>query len=199
MKYNCVLGATNIRGLCCATLTSMKAKKLSRAEVVRTLNQEWAALLEETHCNPSPDALAKLSRTKGLQPELYVKGGLTITIGMLLQNFGKSMVLVSNIENEDQLNEAVRRIREIRNELPTVMRKAMKEIVAVLPRRGGPGRQPKLKPQEASQICDQIAMFIRQNNNLKQSLEKVSELTPQLLGKKVSPRTLQKAWNKRGE
>jgi hypothetical protein len=177
----------------------MKAKKLSRAEVVRTLNQEWAELLEEAHCNPSPDALAKLSRTKGLQPEFYVKGGLTITIGMLLQNFGQSFVSAAKIEDEHQLRDAVRTIREVRNQLPTVMRKAMKQVVAVLPRRGGPGRQPKLKLHEASQMCDQIAMFIRQNNNLKQALQKVSELTPQLLGKKVSPRTLQKAWNKRGE
>jgi hypothetical protein len=176
----------------------MKTEKLSRAEVVRTLNQEWAAVLEEVHCNPSPDALVKLSRTKDLRPEFYVKGGLTITIGMLLQNFGKSFVSVAKIENEQQLREAVRMIRQVREELPTVMRKAMKQVVAVLPRRGGPGRQPKLKAHEASQMCDQIAMFIRQNNNLKQALQRVSELTPHLLGKRVSPRTLQKAWNKRG-
>jgi len=199
MHYNYVLGATNIYGLCCAQAISMKAKTLSRAEVVRTLNQEWAALLEEVNCNPSPDALAKLSRKKGLKPEFYVKGGLTITVGMLLQDFGKSFVSAAKIKNEEQLRDAVRKIREVRNQLPTVMRKAMKQVVAVLPRRGGPGREPKLRPPEASQMCDQIAMFIRQNNNLKQALQKVSELTPQLLGKKVSPRTLQKAWNKRGE
>lgn len=175
-----------------------KAKKRSRAEVQQQLNQEWIAMLEESRVNPSPDALAKLAKTKGLRPELLVAGGLTITVGMLLQNFGKTFASAAKIENDEQLHAAIRAIKEVRNQLPTVIRKAMKQITATLPRRGGPGRQPKLKPNEASQMCDQIATFIRQNNNLKQALQKVSQLTPQLLGKKVSPRTLQKAWNKRG-
>jgi type II secretory pathway component PulF len=118
---------------------------------------------------------------------------------MLLQNFGRTFALAAKIEDEEQLRAAIKRIKEGREKLPTILRKAMKQVTAVLPRRGGPGRQPKLKPNEASQMCDQIAMFIRQNNNLKQALQKVSQLTPQLLGKKVSPRTLQKAWNKRGQ
>ena len=176
-----------------------KAKKLSRAEVARRLNAEWATVLEEVGLNPSPDAVAKLAKTKGGGPEFYVAGGVSITLGMLLQNFGRTFALAAKIEDEEQLRAAIKRIKEGREKLPTILRKAMKQVTAVLPRRGGPGRQPKLKPNEASQMCDQIAMFIRQNNNLKQALQKVSQLTPQLLGKKVSPRTLQKAWNKRGQ
>jgi type II secretory pathway component PulF len=68
-----------------------------------------------------------------------------------------------------------------------------------LPRRGGPGRQPKLNATQSSQVCDQIALFLRQGHTLKQALQKVAELSITLFGKKVGARTLQKAWDKRRE
>lgn len=172
-------------------------KTLSRAEIEQTLNREWSAILEESRLNPDPDALRKLSKTKGLQPEVYVAGGLTITIGALLQNFGKKVASNPKIKSEEDLQRVVRAMREVRNELPTQIRKAVKQVTTSLPRRGGPGRQPKLLPNEASQMCDQIATFLRHKHTLKQALQKVSDLTPQLLGKRVSPRTLQKGWDKR--
>ena len=74
----------------------------------------------------------------------------------------------------------------------------MREIASTLPRRGGPGRQRKLNAAEAKQMVDQVLLFIGQGNNVKQALQRTSALAPQLLGKKVSPRTLQKEWDKRG-
>jgi type II secretory pathway component PulF len=115
----------------------------------------------------------------------------------LLRDFGKS--LARKIKNEQQLTKALQDIKQVGYDMPTMIRKATKLLVSKLPRRGGPGRQPKLSPPEAAQVCDQIAVFIRQNHNLKQALQKVAELTPTLLGKKVGARTLQKAWDKRGE
>jgi hypothetical protein len=76
-------------------------------------------------------------------------------------------------------------------------RKAFKMMAATLPRAGGPGRQPKLNPQEASKVCDQIGMFIRQGYKLKEALLKTADLCPTMLGKKVGSRTLQKAWDSR--
>lgn len=155
-------------------------------------------MLQETGLSFDPDALRKLAKIKDGRPELYVGGGMKITIGMLLRDFGKTLVSAAKIDSDQQLQDVIRQIKGVREEIPTVIRKAMKQVTASLPRRGGPGRQPKLRPHEADQMCDQLAMFIRQNNNLKQALQKLSNLTPQLLGKKVSPRTLQKAWDKRG-
>jgi len=176
-----------------------KSKKLSQAEVKRRLNDEWFAMLQEIGLNPDKDALTKLANTKDVRPELFVVGGTRITLGMLLQDFGKAMSKVAKIDNDQQLQDAVGLIRGAREKIPTVIRKAMKEIRSTLPRQGGPGRQPKLTAIEANQMCDQIAMYIRQNNKLKEALQKVSRLTPQLLGKNVSPRTLQKAWDRRGQ
>lgn len=156
-------------------------------------------MIEETGFTPNPDELKKLAKTKAARSELFVAEGVKITVGTILQNFGKTLGSLAKIETEEQLRDFVQYIREQREGFPTVMRKAMKQITAALPRRGGPGRQPKLTPSEASQMCDQIALYIRQNNNLKQALQKTAELTVQVLHKKVSPRTLQKAWNKRGQ
>lgn len=154
-------------------------------------------MLEENKLNPSSGALAKLAKTKGLSPELYVQGGMTITVGTFLQDFGRTFASAASIQNEKQMQAALTAIKEVGYQLPPILRKAMKQVASSLPRRGGPGRQPKLNPREAVLVCDQIATFIRRKNTLKQALQKVSESAPQLLGKKVSPRTLQKAWDKR--
>jgi hypothetical protein len=177
----------------------MAKKQLSRAEVERILNREWTAILEESKLNPAPDALRKLSKRKGLSPEIYVSEGMTITLGVQLQDFGRKFASASaaNIKDEVELQAVIQRMRLVRNGLPTEIRKAMKLVAGSLPRRGGPGRQPKMQPQEANQMCDQIATFLRHRHTIKQALKKSSDLTPQLLGKRVSPRTLQKAWNNR--
>lgn len=176
-----------------------KAKKLTRAEIDRQLNEAWRKMLDENKLSPDPDAFKTLMKMKKPTPEKFVAGGVTVTVGMLLQNFGQTIRGKAKIKNEQHLQAVLRQIKEMSNQLPTVIRKATKAVTATLPRRGGPGRQPKLRPDEARQMCDQIALFIRQKSNLKQALQKVSGLTPTLLGKKVSPRTLQKAWDKRDQ
>jgi DNA invertase Pin-like site-specific DNA recombinase len=90
-------------------------------------------------------------------------------------------------------------IREVGEKMPTAIRKATKELGHALPRRGGPGRQPKLTGTQAAKACDQIGLFVRQGHTVKEALKKVAELTPGLFGKKVGARTLQKAWDKRSE
>lgn len=176
-----------------------KTKKLSRAEIARQLNSEWSAMIKETGLFPDPDELKRLAKTKEARLELFVAEGVKITVGTILQNFGKTLGSMAKIETEEQLHDLVQHIRGRREEITTVMRKAMKQITVALPRRGGPGRQPKLNLRETSQICDKIASVMRQGHTLKQALDKVSQSAPQLLGKDVSPRTLQKAWINRGK
>ncbi len=170
-------------------------KKLSRAEIERRLNQEWNAILGENKIIPDPDAVKKVMK-KG-QPESLIALGFTGTIAMLLQNYGRTIATTAKIKDEQHLLEVIRSMREAGYKLPTAIRKAMKEITSTLPRHGGPGRNPKLTPKEAVEMCSQIGMFITQGDKLKEALQRASDLTTQLLGKKVSPRTLQKAWDKR--
>ncbi len=173
-------------------------KKLSRAEIERRLNQEWNAILAENKIIPDQDAVKKVMKKGHAQPEFLIALGFTGTIGMTLQNFVRTIATTAKIKDEQHLLEVIRSMREVGYKLPTVMRKAMKEIKSTLPRHGGPGRTPKLTPKEAVEMCSQIGMFITRGDKLKEALQRVSDLTPQLLlGKKVSPRTLQKAWDKR--
>jgi|HubBroStandDraft_6_1064221.scaffolds.fasta_scaffold257464_1 hypothetical protein len=103
----------------------------------------------------------------------------------------------TRIRTEDELAAAFQRMEEVREQMPTATRKALKEFSKMLPRRGGPGRQPKLNRSEASKACDHIAMFMRHGNTLKEALVRMAESSPTLVGKKVGARTLQKAWDNR--
>jgi hypothetical protein len=172
-------------------------KKLSRAEIERRLNQEWNAILGENKIIPDQDAVKKVMKKGQAQPEFLIALGFTSTIGMLLQNYGRTIATTAKIKDEQHLVEVIKLMREAGYKLPTVIRKAMREIASTLPRHGGPGRNPKLTPKEGVEMCSQIGMFITQGDKLKEALQRASDLTQQLLGKKVSPRTLQKAWDKR--
>jgi hypothetical protein len=177
-----------------------KPKKFSQAEVARQLDNEFIAMRQKIGFNPSPEELTKLANAEGAGSVLFVAGGVSITFRNLLQGYGKTLASTVKIKNEEELRDLIRTFRKEQEEMSTVIRKAMKLAQTSLPRRGGPGRQPKLTSSQASQMCDQIALCMRQGGNLKQALQKVSQLAPQLLlGKKVSPRTLQKAWNQRGQ
>ncbi len=180
----------------------MKSRKLTKKEIGQRLEQEWKSMLNENGLSVPPDAIdaiKKAFKARDPRPEVLVESGLKVTLSTLLEDRGKTIAATHRIETEEELQRALKGIKEIGEDLPSVLRKAMKDFKAVLPRRGGPGRRPKLRPKEAAQMCDQIAVHIRQQLTLKKALVKASELTPQLLGKKVSPRTLQKAWDRRGE
>jgi len=123
--------------------------------------------------------------------------GQGLTLGMFVGQASLGKALARQIKNRGQLEDAVILIKRLRDVLPTAFRKGMKEIARELPRRGGPGRQPKLNGPEASKACDHIAMFIRQKHTLKQALQMMAESSQAFLGKKVSARTLQKAWDRR--
>jgi hypothetical protein len=60
-------------------------------------------------------------------------------------------------------------MRQISEAMPTTTRKTMKMFLSKLPRKGGPGRQPKLDSKQASLACDQIAVFISQKHPVKEA------------------------------
>ncbi|WP_263365241.1 hypothetical protein [Edaphobacter bradus] len=105
----------------------------------------------------------------------------------------------TGIETEEQLEKVLQTIGEAGEQAPTEARRVFTQALKSLPRRGGPGRIPKLSFQESVTVCNQILRFIGQKNSAKEAIRKTSEMCPKLLGKTVGPRTLQKAWDKRDE
>jgi len=174
-----------------------KPKKLTEAEVARRLDETFHKILEENGLLLwSPDELKEMLKSVHISPNTKLARGLSIGAMIGLSSAGKKVAPL--IKTEEQLDRALQAMRQQGDKIPTMMRKAAKEMTLMLPRRGGPGRQPKLTAEEKSLMCDLIASFIRQKMKLKPALAKASEQAPGMLGgKKVSARTLQKAWDER--
>jgi len=175
-----------------------KKARLTKAEIARRLDEAWREVLKETGLPSSPAEMRKVLKEVNVSPELPLARGLTLGIALGLGGLGKT--LARKVKTEEQLEKALQETKEVGEKMPTAIRRAIKEVASSLPRRGGPGRRPKLSPKEASVMCDQIALFIRQKYGLKEALKKAADLSPSILGgKKVSARTLQKAWGRRAE
>jgi hypothetical protein len=171
--------------------------RFNRREAERQLEQAWRDMLTENGLIPSQAEVRKSLREVHLSQKAPIGRGVTIGMSLALGGIGKA--LARSVKTEEQLQNALARIREAGEKMPTAIRKATKELGRALPRRGGPGRQPKLNAMQAAEVCDQIALFLRQGYRLKAALPKVAELTLTLFGKRVGARTLQKAWDKRRE
>jgi len=171
------------------------SKKLSQREVRKTIDREWEDTIKSCFGVTPSEARKMLSRDdRNIETPAQ---GLTLGMVFALGGFGKHFAKKFRIKTPQDLEKAVEQIRNVRHGMPSATRKAFKTMAGTLPRAGGPGRQPKLNPQEASKVCDQIGMFIRQGYKLKEALLKTADLCPTMLGKKVGSRTLQKAWDSR--
>ena len=194
----CVIGATKNANHSCAQREEMTAKRrprFNRREAESKLEQAWRDLLNANGLIPSPAEVKRQLKKVHISQKAPIGWGLTIGMSLGLGGIGKT--LARRVKTEAQLENALATLKVVGEKMPTAIRNATKELGRALPRRGGPGRQPKLNPMQAAQVCDQIALFMRQGDTLKNALQKAADLTPNLLGKKVGPRTLQKAWDKR--
>ena len=178
-------------------MTAKNRKRFNQRLAEKKLEQAWRDVLSENGLIPSPAEVRKVLKEVHLSQKAPIGRGLTIGMSLGLGGIGKA--LARKVKTDAQFQNALAHIREAGEKMPTAIRKATKELGRTLPRRGGPGRQPKLNVMQAAQACDQIAVFLRQGHALKDALQKVAELTPALFGKKVGARTLQKAWDKRRE
>ena len=174
-----------------------RSKRLPRREVEKKLDEAWQEALKEINLVASPAEANKVLKETNLGLNEVVARGLTIGMAFGLRGMGKELARRDQVTTQEQLDKTLGEIKRMANDMPTAIRKAARIISSALPRRGGPGRQPKLKPIQASQACDQIAAFIRRKHKLKEALQEVAKLTPILFGKKVGTRTLQKAWDNR--
>jgi hypothetical protein len=172
-------------------------KRLTKKEVAVRVDAAYRDLLEGTGFKFDPDEMNRVLNSSNVSPHKRVAKGLSLGMALGVLSWGRTAS--REIRTEAQLDKVLLKLREAKEQLPTLARKAAKEVLSKLPRRGGPGRTPKLNARESSMVCDQIGVFIRQKNTLKESLAKTAELTLTLLGKKVSARTLQKAWDKRDQ
>jgi hypothetical protein len=174
-----------------------KQKRLTKKEIAKRIDAAYRDLLEGTGFKVDPNEVNRTLKASNISPHKRVATG--ISWGMALGVLSWGNIASRDIKTEEQLNKVLLDLKEAKERLPTLARKATKEVLSKLPRRGGPGRTPKLNARESSMVCDQIGLFIRQKNTLKESLAKTAELSLTLLGKKVSARTLQKAWDKRDQ
>lgn len=172
--------------------------ELNPSETAKYLDETWRTILSENGIDLDPAELSHILTKSGLSLDTVVAHGLTIGAAVGLRSIGDRFV--QDVKTRQQLDIVLLHMREAGDKLPSILRKASKQMVLGLRRNGGPGRKPKLSPREAVLMCDQIAAFIRTKCSLKQALQMASELSPSLLdGKRVSPRTLQKAWDKRDQ
>jgi hypothetical protein len=130
----------------------------------------------------SPEREHELAKAKGLQ--------------MAFQSIEE---ILPNIRTRKDLDEMVQAFGELIEQAPTIARTTIDQIKAQIPRRGGPGRIPKLDFQESTVVCKEILKLVGRKYKVKDACVEVSKMCPDLLQKTVSPRTLQKTWDKRDE
>jgi hypothetical protein len=172
-----------------------KSARPTKKDFEKRLAQKWKEALESC-LGPTPAQLSQLLKDADRKTtEQNLKAGMAFA----LRTLGTDHLKKANIKTEEQFAKACEQLGEVKEKMPTAVRKALRELAKSLPRRGGPGRQALLSLQEANRACDHIATFIRQGYTLKAALRLVAEASMALLGKKVGARTLQKAWDKRDQ
>jgi hypothetical protein len=81
---------------------------------------------------------------------------------------------------------------KLRYEIRPMMTKALKGMKDKLPRKPSGGRSPALTPEQKSKACDAVASLIRKGTPYRAALARAGLMFA------VSPRTIQRAWQKRG-
>jgi hypothetical protein len=187
--------------VCCANRGSphmSKEEAVTKEEIEERINQAVQKLFERLGFGTKPsDVKELLAQNSQLPPEKQIPKGIELGLQLGFGSFANTVN--TGIRTRDDLEKVLHIIGEAAEQAPTLARGALTQTLKNLPRRGGPGRIPKLDPKESAKVCDQIGLFIRQKCTLKEALAKTSALCPTLLGKRVGSRTLQKAWDKRDE
>jgi hypothetical protein len=108
--------------------------------------------------------------------------------------------MLPHIRTQQDLDGLVQEIDTRAEQAPTMVRNELDRIRAKLPRRGGPGREPKLDSQQSTIVCKEtLKLMGKKKFGITEALAEVSKMCPALLGKSVSPRTLRDAWDRRDE
>ena len=183
------------------TVVRNMTKRLTQAKAFRQLIEAWEAVLLEAFGMTDAKARSVVRAFLGKREVLDEADATAAVVRALLGAQIKRGVRrqAKTIKTEEQLAKEIERVRQFSETFPTLIRKALKDFTSMLPRRGGPGRKPKLTSARASAACDQISIAMRQGDSLKAALIRVSAASVSLWGIKVGTRTLQKAWDKRAK
>jgi hypothetical protein len=134
------------------------------------------------------EMIRTLSRASGSAPLGRKKLELGIVMGM------KTAIDQMPEPSAKQLEKYLQATRgKLRYQIRQEITKSFERIKKSLPRRPGTGRRKALDPQLENQACDQVAALIRQKVPYPIVLKRVGERFG------VSGRTIQRAWQKRGQ
>ncbi len=179
-----------------------KTKRLTQVYVLKRLDDTWDEVLTSCFGLTQSEAQGQLRQSfKSSDDGSDDHGPIFLAaLDLALGKEGRDAFRkqARKIRTEADLAQAIARIRETADVIPSATRKAMAMLVKVLPRKGGPGRQSKLTATEAARACDHIGTFMRQGSSVTLALKKAADASETLIGKRVSARTLQKAWKNRG-
>lgn len=103
------------------------------------------------------------------------------------------------VRTQEQLQDLIQMMDAFAEQAPSIARQQLDRIKSVLPRSGGPGREPKLNAIQSQMACDEISSEIRLGAKAKEAAKAVAARSQQLFGKTVSARTLGTIWSRRNE
>lgn len=158
-------------------------------------------------------ALRKVTEQLGIDPDLVgakISFGLNSELSPELQHeLAKAMGLqmafqtletvLPNIRTKDELDQMVQNISAGAEQTSTIAREQLDLIREKLPRRGGPGRKPKLNNQQAKILCEEVLKLVGKKYTVGDALQGISDNSLALVGVHVGKRTLQTMWGKRKE
>ena len=150
----------------------------------------------------STTTAVRLAASRTMEPACPAVTPTDRVIAVVRQMFGRRgrqalKKEAATIKTMEELEERATQIRGTSYGLPSDVRKVLRGFAAQLPRRGGPGRTPKLNPAEEEKARKHILWLIGRGAGTKKALSQTAEKSLSLFGKRVSARTLQKVWNKR--
>ena len=171
---------------------------VTKEEIESRINEAVQRLFRRIGLKVDPSEVKDfLAANDKLSPERQIARGIELSLQLGFGSFANK--ISTGIKTRQDLEKVLHTIGEATEQAPTLARGALMQILKNLARRGGPGRIAKLDAQESTKVCKEILQLIGQKHTVKEALVKTSEMCPTLLGKTVSPRTLQKAWDRRDE
>jgi hypothetical protein len=134
-----------------------KAKRLTQRQIEKSLDEIWQEQLQRSGLVTSPSQAKKLIKeVKSLERSVGILRGIEFGMALEMRNWGKDLAKKRHIKDEQKLAKAIEDLRRVGGEMPTLIRKATKELMGRLPRRGGPGAQRKLNEKDAALACDHV-------------------------------------------
>jgi hypothetical protein len=148
---------------------------------------------EARKINPAMVTILKASRAN---PELALKLVVACTITM---GIDQEIQDAKGKLSDEKRRELLSRCSEMLYYGRPTMREASKTIKKIFPQRGGPGRKEILTFDQKRHICNQISDEELHGRSHAEAIAFVTEHIAELIGKKVSERTIARTWEQRAK